>query len=437
MKRLILALAFLAATGIACGLHAASVHRNAVRLHHLAEDAYQHYDFASAHAHLVAYLELRPEDSEARLLAARCARRAEFLEDYSGPNATLREQASRHLNRIRHSRRESGYETLAAAATLEEMLGQAQSGDLSSTELVLLVRIGERGPEAPLILEALICGYLRHLQCDKALVCIDSLLRLEPENVLALLWRGRIHEQIWQVRKATEDFASAIRIVPDFDAARYYLAESLLRSNQAEEARTHLEVLKEKAPDNLLVRLAWATCQIQAGENDIGQELLDRWLEDAPKDHPRLLEALTTRANLALTSGQAAEAERFARRALKESSLDQQALYVLSRSLDVQGRGQEARAIETQLNKIKEDLHQVAQCREKLAHDPNDLHLRHEIGAAYLRLDRPGEALVWLNGILDRDPRYRPALQALADYHARSGHTGMAAEMQRRLAESQ
>jgi predicted Zn-dependent protease len=187
----------------------------------------------------------------------------------------------------------------------------------------------------------------------------------------------------------------------------------------------------------LLVRLAWATCQIEAGKNDIGRELLDRWLEDAPKDHPRLLEALTARAGLALTSGQAAEAERFARRALQESALDQQALYALARSLDLQGRGQEARAIETQLRKIKEDLHRVAQCREELARDPNDLHLRHEIGAAYLRLDRPGEALVWLNGILDRDPQYRPALQSLADYHARSGHTRLAAEMQRRLAESQ
>src|SRR5262249_39546330 len=150
------------------------------------------------------------------------------------------------------------------------------------------------------------------------------LLRLEPENVLALLWRGRIHEQIWQVRKATDDFASAIRIVPDFDPARYYLAESLLRSNQVKEAKAHLEVLRGRAPDNLLVRLAWATCQIEEGNNDIGQELLDRWLEDAPKDHPRLLEALTARANLALTSGQAVEAERFARRALQESSLDQQ-----------------------------------------------------------------------------------------------------------------
>src|SRR5205823_4933075 len=201
--------------------------------------------------HLVAYLELRPADTEAHLLAARCARRAEFLEDYTGSDASLQEQASRHLNRIRHSRRESAHETIAAAAALEEMLGRAQSGDLSSTELVLLLRVGERGPEAPLILEALICGYLRHLQCDKALVCIDSLLRLEPENVLAYLWRGRIHEQIWQVRKATEDFAAALRIVPDFDAARYYLGESLLRSNQVEEAQAHLEDLKDIAPATL------------------------------------------------------------------------------------------------------------------------------------------------------------------------------------------
>jgi predicted Zn-dependent protease len=253
--------------------------------------------------------------------------------------------------------------------------------------------------------------------------------------VLALLWRGRIHEQIWQVRKATEDFASAIRIVPDFDAARYYLAESLLRSNQVGEANTHLQVLKGRAPDNLLVRLAWATCQIEAGKNDIGRELLDSWLEAAPKDHPRLLEALTARAGLALTSGQPAEAERFARRALKESALDQQALYALTRSLNLQGRSQEARAIETQLRKIKEDLHRVAQCREELARDPNDLHLRHEIGAAYLRLGRPGEAIVWLNSVLERNPRHRPTLETLADYHAQAGNEGMAAEIRRRLAD--
>jgi predicted Zn-dependent protease len=103
----------------------------------------------------------------------------------------------------------------------------------------------------------------------------------------------------------------------------------------------------------------------------------------------------------------------------------------------LQGRAPEARVIEVQLNKIKEDLHLVAQCREGLARDPGDLHLRHEIGAAYLRLGRPGEAFVWLNSILDRDPLNRPTLQTLADYHARSGHTRLAAELQRRLEEGQ
>src|SRR5437870_1645225 len=75
VKRLILTLAFLAATGIVYGMHVASVRRNALALHYLAEDASRRYDFAAAHAHLVAYLELRPADTEAHLLAARCARR--------------------------------------------------------------------------------------------------------------------------------------------------------------------------------------------------------------------------------------------------------------------------------------------------------------------------------------------------------------------------
>ncbi len=71
MKRLILVLAFLVLAGIAYGMHVASVRRDAEHLHQMAEDACRRYDFAAGHAHLVAYLELRPEDTEARLLAAR------------------------------------------------------------------------------------------------------------------------------------------------------------------------------------------------------------------------------------------------------------------------------------------------------------------------------------------------------------------------------
>lgn len=426
---------FLGVAAAAYGIRLMSVRHSALRLRQLAEEAGRHYNFVAAHAQWVAYLELHPTDIEAHLQAARSARRAEFLEDFTGPDAALAEQASYHLHRVRHARKELGNETLAAAATLEETLGRVQKGEFSDSGTALFWRIQEGGPDAPLVLEALIQSYLRHLQFEKAQVCVESLLKFEPESALALLWRGRIREQLRLLRGAGEDLSLAVRLVPEFDAARYYLAEWLLRTNQLQEADTHLQVLNARAPDNLLVRLAWASCRISLGDDVVGGELLDAWLADAPQNHPRLLEALTARADLALSWGRALEAEAFARRALEESPLDHHALHTLARSLDLQGRTPEARVIEEQLNKIKGDLRLVAQCRDGLDRNPSDLHLRHEIGAAYLRLGRPGDAFVWLNGILDRDPMHRPTLQTLADYHARSGHENLAAEMRRRLAE--
>src|SRR6516225_21182 len=119
--------------GVVWASHVASVHRRADRLRQLADEASQRFDFQAAHVHLLAYLALRPNDGEAHLFAARCARRAEFQEDFTGPDPSR-------------------------------------------------------------ILEALVHGYLRHLQLDKALICAEALLKREPENALALVWKGRIRD---------------------------------------------------------------------------------------------------------------------------------------------------------------------------------------------------------------------------------------------------
>jgi thioredoxin-like negative regulator of GroEL len=109
-------------------------------------------------------------------------------------------------------------------------------------------------------------------------------------------------------------------------------------------------------------------------------------------------------------------------------------LYHLAQSLNAQGRRQEAQAIEKQLDQIKKDLQIVAKCREQLAQDPTNSQLRHEIGAAYLRIGRPGEALVWLNSVLDREPNHLPTLRTLVELHERSGNQLAAAELRGRMA---
>jgi tetratricopeptide (TPR) repeat protein len=410
-------------------VHAASVRQRLREIRVSADDACRRYDFLTAHARWLDYLEIRPKEAEAHLLAARCARRAEFLEDYTGPQADLREAVSRHVSAAER------LGAVPATVALERWLASAQGGPLSDSDyLLLLERAQAGGADAPLILEALVHRHLRRLQLEKALVCVESLLSVQPDHVLGLLWRGRIREQFKQVRSGREDYEGALKVVADFDPARYYLAESLLRSHQVPEARAHLQVLIEGGAENLLVRLAWAKCRIALGDSVRGQELLDAWLAQAPAKHARMLEALTARARLALALGQPREAEAFARRALQESPLDQYALYDLACSLNAQGRRQEARAVEEQLAKIKQDLRLVAQCREELTKNPAAVSLRHQIGAAYLRVGRPGEALVWLHSVLERDPTHRPTLQTLADYYAQAGDQTAAAEWRRRLA---
>jgi tetratricopeptide (TPR) repeat protein len=429
-RLVLLALAATAAlAGTVWALRAASAGQRARELRGSAEDACRRYDFLAAHARWLAYLEVRPDEAEAHLLAARCARRAEFLEDYTGPHPELRESSSDHLQAARR---------LGARpddVALEEALAQAQHGRRSDHEDRLLEGVRAGGADAPLILEALAHRHLRRLQFERALGCVESLLEADPDHALALLWRGRILEQFKQVRDGREDYERALKAVPDFDAARYYLAESLLRSQQAPEAEAHLRALLDRGTDNLLVRLAWAKCRIARGEEGVGRKLLDAWLAQAPARHPRLLEALEARARLALALGQPEDAEAFARRALQESPLDQHALHDLAGSLNAQGRRQEARAVEEQLEKIKQDLRIVSRCREELARNPDDVSLRYEIGAAFLRVGRPGEALVWLHGVLERDPKHKPTLQALADYYAQAGNEASAAELRRRAAE--
>jgi tetratricopeptide (TPR) repeat protein len=422
------ALAILIGAVAAWKIHVASASARADEFRKLADGACRRFDLRAAHGFLLCYLQLRPTDAEAHLQAARCARRAEFLEDYEGHDGEWRQTASRHL---------SDAERLGAppeAVAVERALAGMRDGAWLHNERLLVERVRNLTPDTPLILEGLIHAYLRHVNFEKALACEDALLRMQPGNLQGLLWRGRMRALLRQKRLAYEDFESALKLDPDFHPARYYLAETLAAENRYNEAEPHVQVLIEHSAKNLLVRLLWARCRVELGHDSAGAEL-DAWLRDAPPHHPRLVEALDAAARVALSSSQPEKAEGYARRALAESPLDQQALYNLLGSLNLQGRQQEAQEVERRLAQVTKDLAIVARVWDRLAKDSTNLELRYELGSAYLRLARPGDALVWLKSVLDREPEHRATLRLLADYYEGSGQRGLATAMRRRLAE--
>jgi tetratricopeptide (TPR) repeat protein len=423
-------LAILIGAGAAWKIRVAAAEQRANELRKLADDACQRFDFRAAQGYLLCYLQLRPTEAEAHLQAAQCARRAEFLDDYEGDDPELPQAASRQLAEA--ERLGAPPETVAVERALADM--RQPGGAWFNNERLLVDRVKKLTPDTPLILEGLIHAYLRHVNFEKALACEDALLRMEPGNLQGLLWRGRMRALLRQKPRAYEDLESALKLAPDFHPARYYLAEMMAAENRYHEAEPHVQILIEHSPKNLLVRLLWARCRIELGLDSAGAEL-DAWLQDAPPHHPRLLEALDAAARVALSASQPVKAEGYARRALAELPLDKQALYNLSRSLNDQGRKQEAQEVEQKLVQVMKDLAVVARVWDRLAKDSTNLELRYELGSAYLRLARPGDALVWLNSVLDREPEHRETLQLLAEYYEKGGQRALAAQMRQRLAE--
>jgi hypothetical protein len=75
--------------------------RHARSLFQAAEQSAQRVDFLQAHSLLEKFLQLEPGNAGAHLLAARAARRAQFQEEFLGPQPGLRANAEQHLERCR------------------------------------------------------------------------------------------------------------------------------------------------------------------------------------------------------------------------------------------------------------------------------------------------------------------------------------------------
>ncbi len=428
MKRWWIVVALTVVVSLGYGYYAAERQHRAKRLRLDFEQTLRQRDFVSAHALMEEYLQICPEDAGAHLLAAQAARRAQFQEEFFPSQTDLLRQANRHLD---DCSKLNGFQD---AINLERGLLRVQHGDLEGLEESLLAYVQTENPDVPLVLEALVHGFLRALKLDKARNCVDDLLVLQPENEQALVWRGQLKEQFLNFVSARQDFEEAIRLNPGFDSARLCLITQLIRIKRVDDAVEHLNILEERIPQHPLVRLARALCSITDAHPEVGAGLLDDWLKKTPSTHPRRLEALTARARVCLPLDQPMKAQDFALQALRISPCDQAALYILYRSFIAQGKPQEAEKVQTQLERVKKDLDIVSKGPTQIAESPEDLGVRHRLGEAYLRLGRPGEALVWFISVLELDPAYRPTLQALTVYYEHAGDDRKAAEFRQRLA---
>jgi tetratricopeptide (TPR) repeat protein len=366
--------------------------------------ALKRYHAAEARAHLDACLRVWPwsRSPSVHRLAARAARRDGDLAE-----------ARRRLHECQDALGDQSPETV-----LEWALLHASAGDLDSVEEHLKSQGRQDTSRIPIILEALIEGYLRMSRVLDALRAAEEWLTYEPDNVQALYLRGNIHRQVGAAQKCIPDYRRVVELDPDHQEARARLAAALLEIGRYEEAAQQLEIVRRRRPDDPLILARLALCRYWLGHAEEATALLDHVLARNP-EHGL---ALFTRGQIALLSGQLPEAEEWLRQAVRALPNDYKAHYALWDCLRQEKKTEEAEVERTRMEKLK-DLRQRQ--GEILTHlmsqRPSDPALHYELGTLYLQLGQPDVAEGWLHSALHLDERYVPALEALADFYQQRG----------------
>jgi tetratricopeptide (TPR) repeat protein len=341
--RVLLAVALLLIIGVAGYQVGVSVWTG--RKYNAACQALERYDYFQAGEHLESYLSFHPTDQAALVLAAQTARRrGDFAEA------------------VRKLRLAEKHGAPADAVAMEKLLLRVQAGDLSDAgPLTQVCTERPDGPEAAMILEALIEGSLRAFNPPLAKWGVDLWLTHRPgafDQAQGLLWHGRVSEFTQDFPQALADYQRAVELDPERLQTRIRLVEALIRE-EPRQAIPHLEWLRQRRPDDAEVRFQTARLCRNLGQPEEAGRLLDAILAVTPDKVPVLLE----RGRVAMDLNRSPEAEHWLRHALSLAPEQRDVHIALADCLRQSGRLDEAKRhqdkaqeIETSLNKRLAEL---------------------------------------------------------------------------------
>jgi tetratricopeptide (TPR) repeat protein len=382
-------------TGLAWGGVRVATSYSARRHLQAAKDALAEMNLDQAQGEFDQYLQSRPQDSAAHLLAAQTARRRGDLPAFED-----------HLD---------AYEKIegrTAASSLERSLLQAQEGNVAGAEKLFSSPLTDN---ELLISEALGRGHVMALHLPQAVQYLNKVLEKKPNNYLALFWRARAWEISKQFDPAIADLEKVLAIRPEFDRARLAYADNLNRAGRVREAVAQFELLHRRQPDNEAIVLSCAACWEDLHELNKAQDLVDGLLTQKPNFVPALVE----KGRIGLRAGQLGQAEEQLRHAIQLSPRDRDANFVLVLCLEGLGKNDEAAQVRARFKEIQHAATHKAALLRQVVRTPHDPAIRTELGMIYLREGDVTQAVRWFQGALVEDANYQPAKTALVSIEKR------------------
>lgn len=300
------------------------------------------------------------------------------------------------------------------AAQFEELLIQAQSGNLASSEEHLLKALQSEFDISE-VLDALVQGYLRTGQYSKADVTLSSWRDLLPHDIRSRALRGLYFMQLADWTNAIGEFREVLRRQPRNSDCELFLAESLLGDKQADEAVERFRRSLTKWPDREPISVGLARALILNGQSTQAAEVLTPLQERRPHS----IEVRKTLGEALLNCHRPEEAIRVLQPAIERSDRNPELRHLFGTALRVVGRVEEA---ERHLNFAQQgflELQEAQRLREHLLQNLKDQSKKVQLASLLLQYEQDAEAMIWLRSVLAEEPRHGEAMRLLAEVNRR------------------
>jgi tetratricopeptide (TPR) repeat protein len=375
---------------------------------HAAEQAFRDNRLADAQIQIQKCLSVWPNSGPAHFLAGRTARR---VFDFK--------RAEKHFQECRRLQGPS------LPVSIELSLMGVQQGKVDLSEKYFQDEVAKGNPDAPLILEAFIEGYMRLDRLADVDACFVRWQQLENNNMYFYLLRGSFRERIPNLEEAAADYSKVLELNPEYDEARLRLIRVLLGEHDGDAALTQTLRMAERKPGNNEVQVLLARCYLELARPEEARPLLAQVLNKDPAN----TNALRASAQLAIEDGSPEDAEKSLRQLLAGDPHDREGRFLLAQCLKELGRDAQARDELAKFHSIEADWKALHEIRtRKISLSPFDPELRYQGGILLLRLGESKEGVEWLERALDLDPKHDASRKALVEYYQRIGDSRSAAK---------
>jgi predicted Zn-dependent protease len=295
----------------------------------------------------------------------------------------------------------------------ESLLASAQSGQMSIAGPQLASLLETAGGDEAEICEAYAQGYMRVRDFPSALAMLHAWAGDFPKDARPHAWIGQIQAELSASEAAEAAFRTALRLDPKNASAAFGLGQLLLDLKRPADAIPLFRIATSDPSLGASATVGLASALKAESRAEEAEAALDEALLRFPDDYRLLVE----KANSAVEQGRYAEAESALREEIEAGSNRREVRYTYALALRGLGRIDEATSHFEYATEAAKNTAIANRLVNQVNEEPGNLPLRFTIGSTLLRYGNIEDGLMWLQSVLDADPRHQPTHQALAEYY--------------------